>query len=323
MSPADRARAFTLIELVAVCAILGLLLAMVAPAVGRQVTQARVAAETASLQALADAVKASFESTDLEGTNIAALPGSLPTGVDPTAFSPSTDPAFIPSATSSCDWFAKIARQLGDSPQVGVAPTRALQPRIAAVLVNPDGNTRVMLVGPEDEATQQRFLLVSLMAPAGKLSLPALPNPGNTQDPANLALFNDTWNTVWTDPGAVLPPSWTAALSAAQVQAWQGTGSTGAQLWLLCVQRIVCPKYTVTINNNHPSDTCYVCYNINGTTSAAPACAPPDSGTSVIPGGGVLYGRLIRAYRGSSLPPAGVLFAQFTLRSQCEITLQD
>ena len=321
MRPTDDTRAFTLIEVVAVSAILGLLLAIMAPAIGRQVILARVAAETASLQTLADAVRASFESPDLEGTNIAALPGSVPSGVDLTNFSPSTDPGFVPSTTDTYDWFAKIARQLGESPQVGVAPIPALQPRIAAVLINPNGNSRFMMVGPESEATQQRFLIVSLMAPVGELAMPPLPNPANGQDPANLALFNDIWNTVWTNPGAVLPPSWTAALSAQQVQAWQGTGSSGGHLWLLCVQRIVCPKYSITINNTHPTDTCYVYYNLNGATAGGSATAAANSGTSVIVG--VYYGRLIQAYRGAAPPPAAQLFSQFTLRDQCEITLQD
>ena len=321
MQPAADVRAFTLVEVVAVCAVLALLLAMIAPVIGRQVSQARVSAETASLQAMAAAVQMSFESTDLEGTNLAAIPGSIPATVAPTHFSASTDPAYSPSTTNAFDWFAKLARQMGDSPQNGVPPTPALQPRVAAILVNPNNNTRLMLVGPENEPNQQRFLIVSLMAPAGQLALPPLPNPSNSQDPANLALFNDIWNTVWTNPGAVLPPSWTAGLTAPQVQAWQGTGSSGGRLWLLCVQRIVCPKFTITVNNTHPTDNCYVYFNLNGTTAGNSATIAANSGASVITG--VYFGRLIQAYRGTAAPPAAQLFSQFTLRDQSEITLQD
>ena len=321
MPPTEPRHAFTLIEVIAVCALLGIMLAVVAPVVGRQVTLARLAAEAVTLQAMATAAQASFESTDLEGTNLAALPGTIPAGVDPTAFSPSTDPAYAPATTRTFDWFAKIARQMGDSPQPGVAPAPALQPRIAAVLINPSRNTRFMLAGPSDEPTQQRFILVSLMAPAGQLAIPPLPNAANPQDPANLAFFNDTWSTVWTNPGAALPPSWTAALTAQQVRDWQGSGTSDGRMWLLCVQRIVCPKFTVTVNNTHPTDSCYVYYNLNGTTAGSSASAPANSGASVI--SGILFGRLIQAYRGQAPPPGSQLFSQFTLRDHSEITLQD
>lgn len=320
--PAQRLdRGFTLIELVAVCAVIGILLATSAPFIGRQLMDARVAAETSALQAMGASAQASFESVDLEGTNIAALPGAVPTGVDSTAFSGSTDPSLIPATTQTCDWFAKLARQMGYSPQPGVAPTPGLQPQVAQILINADRNTRVMLVGPENEPNQQRFLIASLMAPAGQLAIPPLPNPANAQDPANLAFFNDIWNTVWTYPGAVLPPSWIAALTPAQVQAWQGNGGSSRRLWLFCVQRIICPKYTVTINNTHPSDNCYIYYNLNGATAGNSAAASANSGVCVVPG--VCFGRLIQAYRGSAPPPTAQLFSQFALRDNCEITLQD
>lgn len=318
MPPIERRPAFTLIELVGVCAVLGLLLAVVAPAVGFQIQQARAASEAAALRALAAAAQASFESTDLEGTNLAALPGSIPSDVDATTFSVSTDPQAMPATTRASDWFAKLTRQLGDLPTPGLAPTAAVQPRVAAVLTNADRNNRLCLLGPANEAGQQRFLLLSLMAAPGQLALPAWPNPGNPQDPANLALFNDTWNTDWTNPASALPPTWTAGLTAAQIEAWQaGPGALGR----LCVQRIVCPKFSVTINNTHPTDLCTVYYNFNGTEAGNSASIPANAGTFVIPG---LYaGRTIQAYRGAAAPPSGQIFAQFILRDSSEITLQD
>ena len=322
MSPARTPRkGFTLVELACVCAVIGILLATLAPVIGFQIIQARVTAETSALQNLAAAVQASFESSDLEGTNIAAIAGSVPTGVDVTNFSASTDPGYAPATTNTYDWFAKIARQTGNTPLVGVPPTAALQPQVAAILVNPNKNTRCMLIGPATEATQQRFLLISLVAAPGQLAIPPLPNPANFQDPADLALFNDIWNTNWTSPAAVLPPSWTSALTAAQVQAWQGAGPSGGHLWQLCVQRIACPKYTITINDNHPTDNCYVYYNLNGTTAGATAMAAANSGVSIITG--VYFGRLIQAYRGTAAPPTAALFSQFTLRDNNEITVQD
>ena len=321
MPSTKTSRGFTLIEIIAVCAVIGVLLAVISPAIGRQIAQAKVAAETAQLRTMASAVQASFESTDLEGTNLAALPGSIPTGTDATAFSVSTDPAFVPATTNAYDWFAKIALQMGNAPVIGVAPLPSLQPLVAGVLINSNHNTRFMLVGPESEPNQQRFLLVSLMAPAGQLAVPPLPNPANTQDPADLALFNDIWNTNWTDPEAALPASWSAALTPAQAQAWQGGGASSQRLWLLCVQRIVCPKYSLTINNTHPSDNCYIYYNLAGTNAGTSATSNANTGAAVIQG--IYYGRLIQAYRGAAPPPTAQLFSQFILRDQSEITLQD
>jgi prepilin-type N-terminal cleavage/methylation domain-containing protein len=312
---------FTLIELLCVCAVIGILLATLVPAVGWQILQARVGAETTALQGLATAVQASFESADLEGTNLAAIAGSVPSGIDATTFSASTSPGFLPATTLASDWFAKIARQMGAAPQLGVAPTPAAQPQVAAILFNGNNNSRFMLLGPANEATQQRFLIGSLVAAPGQLALPPLPNPINAQDPANLALFNDIWNTNWTSPAAVLPPSWTAGLAPGQIQAWQSALGGRNRLWQFCVQRIVCPKFNIVINNTHPTDNCYVYYNINGTLAGNSAVALANGGTVVIPG--VYFGRLIQAYRGIAAPPTAQLFSQFCLRDNNEITLQD
>jgi len=312
---------FTLIELLCVCAVIAILLATVAPAIGWQVLHARVAAETATLQNLGAAVQASFESTDLEGTNLAAIAGSIPAGVDATNFSTSTDPGFVPATTHANDWFAKIAQQMGYSPQAGVPPTPAAQPQVAGILLNANQNARFMLIGPSNEPNQQRFLIGSLIAGPGQLAIPPLPNPANAQDPADLALFNDLWNTNWTSLAAVLPPSWTSALTPAQIQAWQGVAGSGAHLWQFCVQRIVCPKFSIVINNTHPTDSCYLYYNLNGTLAGNSAVVPANRGTVVIPG--VYFGRLIQAYRGTAAPPSAQLFSQFSLRDNNEITLQD
>lgn len=314
-------RGFTLVELIAVCAAIGIIAAIAAPAVGDRIAQERIGAETEALRNLAHAIQLSFESTDLESTNIAALSGSVPSGVDTTGFSASTDTTSLPATTLASDWFAKLARVLGDTPQIGVAPTPAAQPRVAAVLVNPDRQMRLLWLGPESEANQQRFLLVSLMAAPGDLALPAMPNPSNNQDPADLALFNDTWNTDWTNPSSVLPPSWIAGLTPTQASAWQGNGTGRPQLWRLCVQRIVCPKLNVVINNTHPTDNCYLYYNLNGSTAGSSAQVGANTGTFVI--SGVYQGRTIQAYRGAAAPPTATLFAQFILRDSCEITLQD
>jgi type II secretory pathway pseudopilin PulG len=325
MRPAEEGDppAFTLVELAAVCAVIGILLATLAPVVGFQILRARIDAETAALQNLGAAVQASFESTDLEGTNIAAIWGSVPSGVDTTRFSPVTSPAYVPVTVYTNDWFIKVARQMGyslPSPAQG-APVTGVPPQAAGILFNANNLTRCLMIGPDNESAQQRFLIVSLIASPGELAVPPLPNSSNLQDPGDLALFNDIWNTNWTAPGAVLPPTWVAALTQSQAQGWQGSGASGGRMWQLCVQRITCPKYSVTINNSHPTQNCYVYYNINGAVAGSSASVPANGGVYAI--SGVYYGRLIQAYRGTAPPPAAGLFSQFTLRDNNEITLQD
>jgi len=313
-----RRAAFTLLELIVVVALLGLLLAIVAPSIGYQITLQRVAAENASLLNLAAAVKASFESTDLEGTNIAALPGSVPTGVDTTNFSPSTAPGYVPASVNTYDWYVKIARQMGYSLTSLSFPLSAVPLQAGSILYNANGNARFMMIGPSTEPTAQRFLIVSLIASPGQLAIPPLPNPSNPQDPANLALFNDIWNTSWSTPGATLPPSWTPALTAAQIQAWQG------HLWQLCVQQVVCPKLSLTVNDTDPTLSCYVYFNFNGTTAGSSIVVPANGGSQTV-SVPIYYGRQIQAWRGTAAPPdpSASIFAQFILRANNEITLQD
>ena len=46
----------------------------------------------------------------------------------------------------------------------------------------------------------------------------------------------------------------------------------------------MCPKYTITINNTHPTDNCYVYYNFTGTNAGSTATSTANSGVVVIPG---------------------------------------
>ena len=314
----SRASAFTLLEIMLVMAVIGLLLALAAPVVGFQITQSQVAAETASLKTIAAAIQSSFLSTDLDGTNIAALPGTVPTGVSTTQFSTSTNSAALPASVASNDWFIKVARQMGYSFQGVSFPATGVPAQASGLVQNATRNRRILLVGPDNETTAQRFLLISLVGAPDQLTIPPLPNPANPQAPANLALFNDTWNTTWTAASSTLPATWTTALTAAQIQAWQG------RLWQLCVQHITCPKYNVVINNTDATLNCYVYYNFNGSTagSSLTVLANAGSQTSATP---ILYGRTIQAWRGTAAPPsAGTsLFSQFILKEPAEITLQN
>ena len=311
--------AFTLIEIIAVCTIIGVLLAISLPGIESQIWEAKIKAEDTQLDHLAQMVKSSFESTDLEEINIASFIDSIPQGIDPTRFSISTDTSTLPTICATNDWYVKLARQAGFNPQVGIAPTRALQPQIANVLTNSSNNVRIMLAGPSNETTQQRFIIMSLLTPIGELQLPVIPDLTNQTLYTNY--FNEIWNTDWTYREAKLPQSWTSILTNNQQTLWLKSIHSNLNLNLLRVKRIVCPKYSITINNTHPTDNCYIYYNFNGTTAGSSTIIISNSGVfSTQP---ILFGRQIQAYRGSGEPPNSNLFSQFILRDNSEITLQD
>jgi len=79
--------------------------------------------------------------------------------------------------------------------------------------------------------------------------------------------------------------------------------------------------YSITINNTHPSDNCYIYLNFNGLNAGSSSVINSNSGTFVIPS--ILAGRQIQAYRGANPLPNAILFSQFNLRDNCEITLKD
>ncbi|MBS0661673.1 MAG: hypothetical protein JSR48_00285 [Verrucomicrobia bacterium] len=293
---------FSLLEIVLVLFILGLMATAMVPSVREIVERARSEAETRNLDDLAATITSSFEATDLSGLNVAALPGTIGPGDTPTEFSTGTG-AYV--TTTSASWFAKVARLKGLVPAIGVAPTVAAQPAIAAIAFNGLGNPRLLFAGPV-EAGQQRFLLVSLMSPAGTLVLP--PYDGS------IAWFDAIWNGDWENRTAVVPPYWATVLSPAQVAAWQsGPGGT-TQLCRLSVRRIVLPKYAVTVNNNHPANAAFVSFNNVPNAFTAPA----NSGASVTPE--ILGGRLVTVNQGPAWPGAEVL--RFHLHENATGTIQ-
>jgi len=296
-------RGFSLLEIVLVLFVLGMLAAALAPALRETIERGRRDAEGKTLDELAGTLATTFDATDLTNDNIAALPGTIGPGDTATRFSSST--TATSATTAAADWFAKAARVRGLTPQIGVAPTTAAQPALAQIAYNPSGNPRLLLAAP-NEAGRQRFLLVSLTAWSDQLALP--PYESST------AWFDALWNNDWESRTAQPPAYWTGRLTPAQLAAWtQGNGGL-TQVHRLCVRRIVLPKFTVTVNNNHPTDSAFVSFNNTPTAFTAPA----NSGANVTPE--ILGGRLITTNRGTSLP--GVEALRFRLRENATITVQ-
>ena len=296
-------RGFSLLEIVLVLFILGLMAAALVPSVRDMIEKGRNDAEKRTLDDLASTITASFDTTDLTNLNIAALPGTIGPADTPTEFSASSTALY--ATTNNNSWFAKVGRLKGLSPIVGSPPTAAVQPSLAPIAFNGLGNSRLLFAGPS-ETGQQRFLLVSLMAPGSQLTLPAYDG--------SAAWFNAIWNNDWESRTAVAPAYWSGVLTPAQLAAWnRGTGGL-TQVYRLCVRRVVLPKFVVTLNNNHPTNNAYVSFN--DTPNAFTAMA--NSGASTTPE--ILGGRLITVNQGTSWP--GVQALQFRIHENPTVTVQ-
>lgn len=292
---------FTLLEIVLVLFVLGILAAALAPSVRDIVERGRREAEARTLDDLAGTINASFENTDLNNLNLAAMPGAIAVTDSPTLFSASTTALY--TTTDNAAWFAKVARLRGLTPQVGVAPVA--QPELARLTTNQLGNPRLLFAAP-DETGRQRFLLISLAARSEQLALPAYEN--------NSAWFDAIWSNDWESRTATVPAYWQSRLSAAQLTSWQQGSGGLTQVHRLIVRRIVLPKFRVTVNDNHPTDQAFVSFN--NTSNAFTAAA--NSGATSTPE--ILGGRLITINRGTAWP--GVEALRFRLRENATVTVQ-
>lgn len=296
-----RLRAFSLLEIVLVLFVLGVLAAALVPSVRDTIERAQVEAERRSLGDLAATIETSFESDDFTNLNVAALAGTIGPADQATAFSGATSGTY--GATQVGDWYAKVARLRGVTPVIGTVP--ASQAGLARIAYNEMGNMRLLFAGPT-EAGRQRFLLISLVAPSGRLVLPGYE--------ASAAWFDAIWNHEWENQAAGVPALWNARLTAAELAAWTGGSGGTTQAWRLRVQRIVLPKFRVSVNNNHATEAAFVSFNhvANAFTAAA------NSGATSTPE--ILGGRLVTVNRGAAWP--GVEALRFHLNENPTITLQ-
>ena len=295
-------RGFSLLEIVLVLFVMGILAAVLLPSTRDVIERSQREAELRSLAEIADTISRSFEATDLTTLNVAALPGTIGSGDSPTVFSASTTALY--STTDSASWFAKVARLRGITPVIDAAPTAAVQPELAKIAFNANGNARLLFAGPV-EAGQQRFLLVSLAGRAEQLALPAYE--------ASAAWFDAIWNHDWENRAGGLPTYWVSHLTTAQAAAWTPGGAL-TQISKLCVRRIVLPKWRITLNNNHPTELAFVSFN--NTPNAFTAAA--NSGATSTPE--ILGGRLITINRGTAWPGTEAL--RFHLRENATVTVQ-
>ena len=299
----DQSKAFSLLEIILVLSVIAIMTSVLLPSARGLIAQAQRNAESHALQTLADLIRASFQSPDLSLLNIAAMPGSIGPADSPTEFSVSTAPTY--STTTTSDWFAKIARAQGITPVIGVAPSSSAQPELARIAYNQTGNPR-WLFAAADELGKQRFLLVSLSGRREQLVVPAFESSS--------AWFDAIWNHDWESRTAGLPDYWLNRLTPEQISTWLQSPGRLSRVNQFCVQRIVLPKFRLSVNNNHPTEHAFVSFN----NQPAAFTAAANTGANLSPE--ILSGRLVTINRGSVWP--GIEALRFHLRENATVTVQ-
>jgi hypothetical protein len=269
------------------------LTAVLTPSITGSIRHRQVEAEQRVLSELADAITRSFESDDFD-ENLAAMPGTIGSNDHWTEFSVTTGRPYFtgfPYFTGSPGhWPSKLSRLNGRPPR--------------DIATNASRNGRYLFAVPT-EPERQRFVLFSLMAAPGELALP--------EYTANPDWVDRIWRHDWENSNS-LPPAWETALPPEEVARWmQGRAGT-TQVYRFCVRRIILPKYTVTVNNTHPTDSVFVSFDHQENAFVV----PPGAGSRT--SRGIFAGRLITVRQGVESPDTVTL--RFPLTRNATLTLQ-
>jgi type II secretory pathway pseudopilin PulG len=316
-----RSRGEFLLMLLVAVAILGILVGMIAPVLANKLDDARIRKEVEILKSLRQDFEATYDAIDFNDLNEASVDDSgLPAGTVFTTFDPGTGVASrIYSQNIVVDpagWVTKLAQKRGVTSYVlGATYSAQTQSQYTAIAFNAYNVQRCLVVGPTGEAGQQRYLLISLMVPPYRMMV--FPTADSTQT------FNSIWDQNWDSTQAQAPSLWNSLLTASQYSDWNLSSSNNrTNASRLLVERIVQPKYTLTIANNSPTDTAWV--DIGPAVDAI--ASAPNSGTiqSVsLPGfaSGICSGRLIVVRRGPNAASAYEV-QRFFLYSDVNLTVQ-
>jgi type II secretory pathway pseudopilin PulG len=311
---------FLLMLLVAV-AIVGILAGILAPVLANKLDDAQIRSEADALRSLRKDFEGTYDATDYDNLNEASIANSgLPLGTTFTTFDQATGIAsriFAPSlVVDPAGWVTKLAQKRGVSSYVAGASYSALtESQYTAIAFNGYQVQRCLVVGPTGESGQQRYLLISLMVPPYRALV--FPAADATQT------FNSIWDQSWESTQAQAPALWGSLLTAGQYALWNAASSNNrTNASRLLVERIVQPKYTLTLANNSPTDTAWV--DIGPAVDAI--TAGPNSGTVVSTsiagfGSGILSGRQIVVRRGPSAAAAYEV-QRFFLYSDVNLTVQ-
>ena len=318
--PARPQGEFLLMLLVAV-AIVGVLAGILAPVLANKLDDAQIRAESATLGSLRRDFEATYDAVDFNNLNATSVAGSgLPAGTVLTTFDQGIAIASRIYGQSivvdAAGWATKLAQKRGvTSYVVGASYSALTQNQYTAIAFNPYHVQRCLVVGPAGEQGQQRYLLISLMVPPYRVL--AFPSADSTQT------FNAIWDQSWESAQSQAPALWSTLLSPGQYALWNAASSNNrTNASRLLVERIVQPKYALTLADNSQTDTAWV--DIGPASNAM--VASPNSGTmlsSTLPGftGGILAGRLIVVRRGPSAATAYEV-QRFFIYSDVNLTVQ-
>jgi type II secretory pathway pseudopilin PulG len=302
-------------------AIVGVLAGILVPVLANKLDDANIRAETETLRSLRRDFEATYDAVDYNNLNEASVAASgLPSGTVLTTFDQGNalgarvySPAIV---VDPAGWVTKLAQKRGVSSYVVGASYSALtQNQYGSIAFNPYQVQRCLVVGPAGEAGQQRYMLLSLMAPPYRVLIFPTADPTQT--------FDSIWDQSWESTQAQAPTLWGTLLSSDQYALWN-TASTNnrTNASRLLVERIVQPKYSLTVANNSPTDTTWV--DIGPLVDAI--VSAPNSGTvqsSSLAGftSGILAGRLIVMRRGPTAASAYEV-QRFYLYSDVNLTVQ-
>ncbi len=311
---------FLLMLLIAV-AIVGIMAGILAPVLANKLDEAQIKSEAATLHSLRKDFEATYDAVDFNNLNESSVPASgLPAGTVFTTFDPATGVASrIFSQTVMVDpagWVTKLALKRGvTSFVIGSTYSDQVQNQYSAIAFNAYGVQRCLVIGPTGETGQQRYLLMSLMVPPYRVL--AFPSANATQT------FDSIWDQSWESTQAQAPALWNSLLSPDSYALWNTVSANNrTNASRLIVERIVQPKYTLTLANNSQTDTAWV--DIGPSTNEI--ISAPNSGTVVsnsLPdfATGILAGRMIVVRRGATAASAYEV-QRFYLYSDVNLTVQ-
>ena len=301
-------------------AILAVLAGMIVPVMQNRIDDLRLSGERDALGSLASDISATFDSTSYD-LNISALPNTgLPAGTTFTTFNSASDlqgGAYSASyIVDGAGWQARLAARRGmTAPTAGTTIVPATGSEFSRLVFNSFGTQRCLLVGPSGESGRQRYLLVSLMAPAFRGLV--FPSGDPTQ------LFNAIWDQGWESSTAQIPSLWSTGLSTAAAASWNAV-STGnrTNAARFVVARVTQPKYTFLLANNSTSDTAWVDIGPLGNAMVAlPGSGVTSSASVAGLSSGILQGRLIVIRRGADAASATEV-QRFFIYADVSVTLQ-